>query len=81
MGLTLVLEAHNIIIHNLCKYIKYNNSSMYKFKRSFLWHMSMLYTFNCTLVAHTTVWLKIIQYQIYSCKHDWDNYKRQLVAC
>jgi phage antirepressor YoqD-like protein len=48
MGLTLVLEAHNIIIHSLCKYIKYNHINMYKFRPSFLWHMSMLYTFNCT---------------------------------
>jgi hypothetical protein len=35
MGLTLVLEAHNIIIHSLCRYIKYNNLSMYKFRPSF----------------------------------------------
>jgi hypothetical protein len=48
MGLTLVLEAHNIIIHSLCKYIKYNNLSMYKFRLSFLWHVSILYTFSCT---------------------------------
>jgi hypothetical protein len=48
MGLTLIVEAHNIIIHNLCRYIKYNNLSMYKFRSSFLWHVSMLYTFSCT---------------------------------
>jgi hypothetical protein len=48
MGFTLVLEAHNIIMHNLCRYIKYNNLSMYKFKPSFLLHVSMLYTFSCT---------------------------------
>jgi len=36
MGLTLVLEAHNFIIHSLCRYIKYNNLSMYKFRPSFL---------------------------------------------
>jgi hypothetical protein len=48
MGLTLVLEAHNIIIHNVCRYIKYNNLNMYKFRPSFLWHVSMLYTFSCT---------------------------------
>jgi len=48
MGLTLVLEAHNIITYSLCRYIKYNNLSMYKFRPSFLWHMSMLYTFSCT---------------------------------
>jgi hypothetical protein len=41
--------------HNLCRYIKYNNLSMYKFRLLFLWHMSMLYTFSCMLVAHTTV--------------------------
>ncbi len=35
MGLTLVLEAHNIIIHSLCRYIKYNNLSIYKFRPSF----------------------------------------------
>jgi hypothetical protein len=48
MGLILVLEVHNIIIHSLCKYIKYSNLSMYKFKPLFLWHVSMLYTFSCT---------------------------------
>jgi hypothetical protein len=47
---------------------------MYKFKPLFLWHVSMLYTFSCMLVAQTTS--KIIQYQIYSCKHDQDSYKR-----
>jgi hypothetical protein len=36
MGLTLVLKAHNIIMHSLCKYIKYNNLSMYKFMPLFL---------------------------------------------
>jgi len=36
MGLTLVLKAQNIIIHILCKCIKYNNLSMYKFKLLFL---------------------------------------------
>jgi hypothetical protein len=54
---------------------------MYKFRPLFLWHVSMLYTFSCMLVAHTTIWPKIIQYQICSCKHDQDSYKRQLVAC
>jgi hypothetical protein len=54
---------------------------MYKFRPSILWQVSMLYTFNYMLVAHTIVWLKIIQYQIYSCKHDQDSYKWQLVAC
>jgi hypothetical protein len=34
MGLTLVLKAHNIIIHSLCRYIKYNNLNVYKFKPS-----------------------------------------------
>jgi hypothetical protein len=81
MGLTLVLKTHNIIIHSLCRYIKYNNLSMYKFRVLVLWHVSMLYTFSCTLVAHTTVWLKIIQYQIYSCKHDQDSCKWQPIAC
>jgi hypothetical protein len=81
MGLILVLKVDNIIIHSLCKYIKYNNLSMYKFRPSFLWHMFMLYTFSCMLVAHTIVWLKMIQYQIYCCKHDRDSCKRQLVAC
>jgi hypothetical protein len=36
MGLTLVLEVHNIIIYNLFKYIEYNNLSMYKFRPLFL---------------------------------------------
>jgi len=36
MGLTLVLKAQNIIIHNLYRYIKYNNLSMYKFRPLFL---------------------------------------------
>jgi hypothetical protein len=58
MGLTLVLEVHNTIIYSLCKYIKYNNLGMYKFKSLFLWHMSMLYTFSCMLIAHITVWPK-----------------------
>jgi hypothetical protein len=86
MGLTLVLEAHNIIIHNLCRYIKSNNLNMYKFMPSFLWYVSMLYTFSCTLVAHTTVRLKIIQYQIYSSKwqlvaySDWLQTTRLLVV-
>jgi hypothetical protein len=48
MGLTLILKAHNIIIHSLCRYIKYNNLSMYKFRPFFLWHVSMLYTFSST---------------------------------
>jgi hypothetical protein len=48
MNLTLVLEVHNIIIHNLCRYIKYININMYKFRPLFLWHVSMLYTFSCT---------------------------------
>jgi hypothetical protein len=58
MGLTLVLEVHNIIVYNLCRYNKYNDLSMYKFKPLFLWHVSMLYKFGCMLVAHTTVWPK-----------------------
>ncbi len=41
----------------------------------------MLYIFSCMLVAHTILWLKIIQYQIYSYKHDRDSCKKQLVAC
>jgi len=81
MGLTLVLEAYDIIIHSLYNYVKYNNLSIYKFRPSFLWHVSMLYTFSYTLVAHTTVQLKIIQYKIYSCKHDWNSYKQQPIAC
>jgi hypothetical protein len=36
MALTLVLEVHIIIIYNLCKYIKYNNLSMFKFMALFL---------------------------------------------
>jgi hypothetical protein len=40
--------THNIIIHGLHRYIKYNNLSMYKFRPLFLWHVSMLYTFSCT---------------------------------
>jgi hypothetical protein len=36
MGLTLVLEVHNIIIYSLCTYIKYNNLGMYKFWPLFL---------------------------------------------
>jgi len=43
MGLTLVLKVHNIIIYSLCKYIKYSNLNMYKFRPLFLWHVSMLY--------------------------------------
>jgi hypothetical protein len=58
MGLILVLEVHNIIMYNLCTYIKYSNLSMYKFKPLFLWHVSMLYIFSYMLVAHTTVWPK-----------------------
>jgi hypothetical protein len=54
---------------------------MYKFRPLFLWHVSVLYTFSCMLVAHTTVWPKKIQYQICGCKHDQDSYKRQPVAC
>jgi len=29
MGLTLILEVHNITIHSLCRYIKHINLSMY----------------------------------------------------
>jgi hypothetical protein len=58
MGLTLVLEVHNIIIYNLCRYIKYGNLSMYTFRPLFVWHVSMLYTFSCMLIAHTIVWPK-----------------------
>jgi hypothetical protein len=36
MGLTLALEVHNIIIHNLRRYIKYTNLNMYKFRPLFL---------------------------------------------
>jgi hypothetical protein len=46
MGLTLVVKEHNIIIHTLCRYIEYNNLGMYKFRPSFLWHISMLYIFS-----------------------------------
>jgi hypothetical protein len=35
MGLTLVLDVHNIIIHGLFKYIKYINLSMYLLGHSF----------------------------------------------
>jgi hypothetical protein len=73
MGLTLVLKAHNIIIHNLCKYIKYNNLNMYKFRPSLLWHMFVLYTFSCKLVAHTIIWLKDYTIPNYSWQHDQDN--------
>jgi len=53
MGLTLVLKAHNIIIHSLCKYIKYNNLCIN------LDHYFYDMCPCCThLVAHTTVWLK-----------------------
>jgi len=48
MGLTLVLEVNNIIIYNFCKYIKYNNLSMYKFKTLFLCHVSIYLHVNCT---------------------------------
>jgi hypothetical protein len=48
MGLTIILKEHNIIIHSLCRYVKYNNLNMYKFRPSFLWQVSMLYTFSCT---------------------------------
>jgi hypothetical protein len=58
MGLTLVLEVHNIIIYNLCAYIKYINLNKYNFRPLILWHVSMLYTFSSMLVAHTTVWPK-----------------------
>jgi hypothetical protein len=58
-SLTSVLKVHNIIIHSLCRYIKYINLSMYKFKPLFLWHMSMLYTFNCTLVTHNNMAQKL----------------------
>ncbi len=59
MGLTLVLKVHNTIIYNLCRYIKYNNLSMYKFRPLFLWHVSMLYTFSCMLVAHNRIAQKL----------------------
>jgi len=46
----------------------------------FLWHVSMLYTFSCMLVAHTTVWPK--NYTIPNLyKHDQNSYKREPVAC
>jgi len=48
MGLTLILEVQNIIIYNLCRYNKYVKLSMYKLKSLFLWHVYMLYKFNCT---------------------------------
>jgi hypothetical protein len=73
MGLTLVLEVHNIIIHSLCKYIMYNNLNMYKLGHYFYDTCPC-----CThLVArrlHTQSYgPKIIQYQICS-------YKQQPVA-
>jgi hypothetical protein len=55
MGLTLVLEVHSIIIYSLCTYIQYNNLSMYKFRPLFLWHVSMLYTFNCMPIAYDKI--------------------------
>jgi hypothetical protein len=57
MGLTLVLKAHILV------YITYVDilSIIIEVCIS-LWQVSMLYTFSCMLVAHTTVWLKIIQY-------------------
>jgi hypothetical protein len=66
MSLSLVLKVHNIIIHNLCKYTKYINLRMYKFRTLFLFPY-------CThLVAHylhTQLYgPKIMQYQICSCK-------------
>jgi len=54
MGLTLVLKADNIIIHSLCKYIKYNNLSMYKFRPLFYDMCPCCAHLN----AHTIVWLK-----------------------
>jgi hypothetical protein len=62
MGLTLVLKAHILVYITYVDILNINNLSMYKFRPSFLWQVSMLYTFSCMLVAHTTVWLKIIQY-------------------
>jgi hypothetical protein len=58
MGLTLILKVHNTIIYNLCRYIKYSNLNMYKFRPLFLLHVSMLYTFSYMLVAHITIWPK-----------------------
>jgi hypothetical protein len=36
MGLTLILKVNIIIIDSLCKYIKYPNLTMYKFRSLFL---------------------------------------------
>jgi hypothetical protein len=76
MGLTLVLEVHNTIVYNLCRYIKYSNLSISLGFRVYFHDTCPCCTNLVACELHTQPYgPKIIQYQICSCKHDQDSCK------